>query len=123
MIENIEAVWLFLLRLTETAPIGVWTFLIATIVPACLGPYLSRGLPPAWHPESRAFLVETAALLVGVALAWLPWRTLPGLLVGIVAGLASPYVTKAWQAAIGVLGRYIARRLGEMDRDQWSPPS
>lgn len=112
MIENIEAVWLFLLRLTESAPIGVWSFLIAAIVPACFGPYLRRGLPQNWHSKSRDFIVETVALLVGVALAWLPWQTLPGLLVGIVAGLLSPYLTLGWQAVTGLLVRVVRKRLG-----------
>lgn len=112
MLQNIEAVWLFLLRLTETAPIGVWSFLIAVILPACFAPYLRRALPPAWHPKSRDFIVETAALIAGIALAWLPWQTLSGLLVGIMGGFMSPYITLAWQAGTGLMFRWWAKRLG-----------
>jgi hypothetical protein len=113
ILTTIEGVWLFLLRLTETAPIGVWSFLIAAIVPACLSPRLGRALPEGWHPASRSFIVETIALAAGIGLAWLPWQTLQGALVGIVAGLLSPYLTKGWMAAWGVVFRWWARRMGE----------
>lgn len=112
MIQNIEGVWLFLVNLTQTAPVGVWTFLIAAIFPACAGPYLRRGLPATWHPKSRDFIVETVALFAGIGLAWLPWQTLNGLLVGIMAGFMSPYLTLGWQAAAGMLRRYLEQRFG-----------
>lgn len=112
MIANVEGVWLFLLRITDSAPVGVWSFLIAAILPACFAPWLRRGLPPNWHSKSRDFIVETAALLAGVALAWLPWQTLNGLLVGIMGGFMSPYLTLAWQAGTGLAARVIRKRLG-----------
>jgi hypothetical protein len=114
-VAQVEAVWLFLLRITETAPIGVWSFLIAAILPACFAPWLRRGLPPTWHSKSRDFIVETAALVAGIALAWLPWQTLPGLLVGIMGGFMSPYLTLGWQAITGLIGRVVRRRLGVPD--------
>jgi hypothetical protein len=121
MIENVEGVWLFLLRLTSTAPIGVWSFLIAAILPACFAPWLRRGLPITWHPKSRDFIVETAALVAGIALAWLPWQTRSGLLVGIMGGFMSPYLTLGWQAASGLFFRWTAKRLG-VDGPRCPPP-
>jgi hypothetical protein len=112
VLTTIEGVWLFMLRITETAPLGFWTFFIAAVVPATLTPRLSRALPESWHPASRGFIVETVALIAGIGLAWLPWQTLPGALVGIMGGLLSPYLTKAWMAAWGVIFRWWARRLG-----------
>lgn len=112
MIQNIESVWLFLLRITESAPLGFWTLFISTVFPACFGPYLRRGLPQNWHSKSRDFIVETVALLAGIGLAWLPWQTLEGLLVGIMGGFMSPYLTLGWQALTGLLSRYVRKRLG-----------
>lgn len=111
MIQNAEAVWLFLMKITETAPLGVWTFLVAAIFPACFGPYLRRGLPAGWHPGSRDFIVETVALLAGIGLAYLPWPTLNGLLVGILGGFMSPYLTRGWQTFWRLAGGYAHKRL------------
>ena len=112
MIQNLEGAWLFLVKITETAPLGVWTFLIATIIPACVGPYLRRGLPAGWHPGNRDFFVETVALLAGIGLAYLPWPTLQGLLVGILGGFMSPYLTRGWQTVARLIVAFAQRRLG-----------
>lgn len=112
ILQTIEGVWFFLLRITESAPIGVWSFLIAVVVPVCLVARVRQALPRDWHPTSRDAIVETAALAVGILLAWLPWQTLNGALVGIVAGLASPYIAKCWQALWGIVIRWWVKRLG-----------
>lgn len=114
ILQAIEGVWLFFVKITETAPIGMGSFLIAVIVPACLVDRVSKALPATWHTASREFIVESGALVVGIGLAWLPWPTLQGALVGIVAGLLSPYVAKGWLAAWGIGRRYLERKYGSI---------
>jgi hypothetical protein len=112
ILQTIEALWLFLVKITETAPLGTGSAIIAVVVPACLVARVRKALPEQWHTASRDFIVETGALLVGIGLAWLPWQTVQGLLVGIVAGLLSPYIAKGVEAAWGIGVRWWAKRIG-----------
>lgn len=115
--QNLEAGYRFILTLTDSAPLAHWTFVIATVVPAALVRYLHR-FPCAarwsklYGKPTVDWGIETLALLVGIALAYLPWQTLPGLIVGIVSGLLSPYVCKAAQAVGGVAFRWFEKRFG-----------
>ncbi len=111
-IEMLMGLWKFLILMTSTAPLGVWSFLIAVIFPAIFPRWLDRRLPDEWHRASRDVIVETIALVFGILLAWLPWQTLNGFLVGIMAGFMSPYLTKVWLAGWGIIFRWWARRLG-----------
>jgi H+/Cl- antiporter ClcA len=46
-------------------------------------------------------------------LAWLPWRTLPGLLVGIMAGFMSPWLMKGALTFGGIWFRWWRKRMGD----------
>jgi hypothetical protein len=110
-LQALMGAWKFLLLLTDTAPIGVWSFVIAAVFPAVFLPYLKRGAPPAWHAESRDFILQTIAIGAGIALAWLPWQTLQGFLTGIMAGFMSPYLSKGFCAIYGIGYRWWYKRL------------
>lgn len=115
--ENVEGAWLFLLKLTETAPLSVWTFVVAAILPAVLVRYLHRfPCMPRWEraygKPSVAWGVETIALIAGIGISYLPWQTLPGLLIGICAGLLSPYLCKGGQLVGGIFIRWATKRFG-----------
>lgn len=114
--ENIHGVWEFLITITETAPLSVWQFAIAVIVPAALFRYLQR-MPcryqwdARWGRNTVDWGLETIALVVGIALAWVPWRTTAGLLIGICAGLLSPYITRGVIACFVFARHYLLARL------------
>jgi hypothetical protein len=110
-IEALNGSWKFLLLLTQTAPIGVWSFVLAAVFPAVFLPWLKQATPKTWHAESRDFMLQTVAIFTGIALAWLPWRTLPGFLTGLMAGFMSPYLSKGACAIYGVVYRWWYKRL------------
>lgn len=110
-LQALEGSWKFLLLLTDTAPIGVWSFFIAAVFPAVFLPYLKHGIPKTWHAESRDFVLQSVAICAGIALAWLPWRTLPGFLTGLMAGFMSPYLSKGFCAIYGLAFRWWYKRL------------
>lgn len=116
-LQALDGAWKFLILITQTAPAGVWSFVIAAVFPAIALPWLKKGTPKNWHPASRDFILETIALVAGIALAWLPWQTLQGLLVGIMAGFASPYLCKGVLAVSGVGWRWWHKRLLGRDPD------
>lgn len=91
----LNGTWKFLLLMTSTAPLGVWSFLIAAVFPSVFTAWLSRGVPATWQPQTRDFLLQTVSIAAGILLAWLPWQTLHGFLVGLMAGFMSPYITRA----------------------------
>lgn len=114
--NNIEGVWNFLIIVTNTAPLSVWQFVIATIIPTALFRFLQRApcrreWNQRWGKESVEFTLETIALIVGIALAWLPWRTTAGLLIGICAGLLSPYLSRGVCTALALWNAWITKRI------------
>lgn len=122
VIQALNGTWQFLLLMTSTAPIGVWSFLIAAVFPAVFLPWLKRAAPRSWANESRDFLLQTFALLAGIGLAWLPWQTLDGFLVGIMAGFMSPYLQKGFSAATGIGYRWWYKRALGSDPGQCKGP-
>lgn len=111
--EYIQAIWLFILQFTQTAPVGVWTFFVAAICPAVMMPFFRKALPETMHERTADFLAESVALVAGIVLAYGLWPEFKGLVLGIVAGFMSPYLTKGWQMVSGMVFRYIARKLGD----------
>lgn len=113
--DTLMGVWAFLLNLTETAPLSVWQFVIAAIVPACMFRYMQR-MPctKIWNRkygrDTVDWCMETAALMMGIAVAWVPWRTTAAVLIGICAGLLSPYLSKGVSMALDMGYRYLAAR-------------
>jgi hypothetical protein len=123
VIEALNGTWKFLLLMTETAPLGVWTFLIAAIFPAVFLPWLKNAAPKKWAVASRDFILQTVAIFAGVMLAWLPWQTLEGFLVGVMAGFMSPYLHKGGQAVGGLLYRWWHKRLLGREPQAPCPPT
>lgn len=119
MIDTILAAltgtWQFLLLMTSTAPLGVWSFLIAAIFPAVFMAWLNRAVPKDWHPNARDFVLQSVGILAGILLAWLPWPTLHGFLVGIMAGFMSPYLTRAGTALACLGYRVLVKRVTGQD--------
>lgn len=113
ILNTLTGTWKFLLLMTSTAPLGVWSFLIAAIFPVVFMAWLNRAVPKDWQPQLRDFLLQTAGIAAGILLAWLPWPTLHGFLVGIMAGFLSPYLARC-ATAVACLGYRVAykRALG-----------
>lgn len=110
ILNALNGTWKFLLLMTSTAPLGVWSFIIAAIFPAVFLAWLNHGVPQSWLVRSRDFWLQTVAILAGILLAWLPWQTLNGFLVGLMAGFMSPYLCRAGTALACLGYRVIYKR-------------
>lgn len=98
--KSISAGWLFLLQLTEEAPLGLSSFLLAFALAVATQPFLRRYLPQMEDDIARAFLIDSAAIVIGVAVMWLQMRTLDALLLGMLAGFTAPWAYRGICAAI-----------------------
>jgi hypothetical protein len=95
--------WQFLLTLADTAPLGLSSFVLALALAVAAQPFVRKWIAPRVAClASREFVIESAALVIAIAVMWIQTRDLSGLLLGILAGFAAPYVQKAL-AALGAL--------------------
>lgn len=114
-IENVEAAYQFLVIITRDSPIGLWSATAAMIVSPALGHVLRQYFPRRRRRVACDFLVETVVLASAILVAWLPWQTLNGLLVGLVCGFAAPYFWKGADALLVPIWVFFKRRLGVDD--------
>ena len=103
--DSMHAGWLFFVDVTKEAPLGLAAFLLALALASASQPFLHRWLPTLRCPLSREFLIESAALVIGVAVMWAQLRTLPALMLGTLAGFMAPYVHKGIHVGITLIGR------------------
>lgn len=104
LVDAALGAWQFLLTLADTAPLGLSSFVLALALAVAAQPFVRKWIAPrVGCVPSREFVIESAALAIAVVVMWIQTRDLSGLLLGILAGFAAPYVQKAL-AALGALG-------------------
>ena len=104
--ESALGAWLFLLKITETAPLGLASFFTALLLGTLLNLALRRWVPLSRNPEFRSAALEVISLAGAVLVAWVQLHTLNGLLFGILAGLMAPLLARTCAAAT----RYVKGR-------------
>jgi len=109
--EAIEALWSLLLKASDDAPLGVASFALALTLATLSRGFLLKYMPAFRCFKSRDFVIDSAALLVGMAVTWLqmaaadPLARLNALWIGLIAGLAAPLVYNAFVALFALIGR------------------
>lgn len=100
VLEVIDGVRLFMLKLSDSALLGLWSFLLALVVGVLSRPALQKYLPPCPdHPTRREAAIDLPAVLIGFVAMFAQLRTLNGALLGITAGLLAPQLAK-WIAVL-----------------------
>lgn len=103
--EALMGLWLVLQAFTKDAPLGLVSFLLALALAIGFAPFLRKWLPGREsHPEARRFAIDIGPIAVGFLVMWLQLRTLPGLMSGILAGLAAPPIQKGLAALWALAG-------------------
>lgn len=105
LVEVATGAWLFLLKLSETAPLGLSSFLLALALGVASRPFLLHYLPAMPCKASREFVIDLSALVIGVGVMFAQLRTLNGLLLGLLAGFAAPMLARALSALFGLTRR------------------
>lgn len=118
--EGMHAVWLFVVGMTDTAPLGLSSFLLATGLAVGVQAMLARWLPLFKCGKSRDLVTDVAAFVVGFGVMWLqtrgqadPAARLNGLLLGALAGFMAPYVFKAAAAVVAMIARRLQKETAE----------
>jgi len=107
------ALWMLLLNAAKTAPLGLASFGIALVLSVLSRYFLRKHLPQLRCPLSRDFLIDAAAVVVGIAAVWFqmshlaPIDRVNALWIGLVAGLAAPHVYNLLAALGGLVVRSI----------------
>lgn len=118
---SMKALWMLMLDASASAPLGLASFVIALGLATLSRWFLRKWTPHLKCPLSRDFIIDTAALLIGVTVVWLqmqsagPVARLNALWIGLAAGWSAPLVYNGLAAVFGLLGRTLRLPDGPKD--------
>lgn len=122
--ESLGALGILLFRASDAAPLGLASFVIALALCLLSRYFLRKWLPDLRCPLSRDFIIDAAALAVGISVVWLQMAgtgvavdRLNALWIGLAAGLGTPLAYNGLAAFFGLVGRAAAEALkaGDMN--------
>lgn len=114
--EGLTAVWLFIVKLGETAPLGLSSFLLALALAVGVQASLVRWLPLFKCATSRDLLTDAAAFVVGFGVMYAQVRSINGMLLGAMAGFLAPYVFKSIAAVAAMIARRVRKESAEVEK-------
>jgi hypothetical protein len=122
--ESINALWILTLEASKSAPMGLVSFMIALGLATLSRWFLRKWVPDLKCPLSRDFIIDAAALVMGVTVVWLQMQggdaldRLNALWIGLAAGLFAPLLYNGLAAVFGLLGRALKNAVvsGDMPR-------
>lgn len=109
--EALTSLWLVMLRFSDSAPLGLSSFLLALTMAVVSQPFLRRWTPDLKCPLSRDFLIEAAALVIALAVMLAQVRDLFGWMLGLLAGFMAPLVFKGLAALCGLVWRGLQKEI------------
>lgn len=110
-VEALKALWLLVLDMSKSAPLGLASFGIALSLATGSRWFMRKWVPYiAGCPLSRDFIVDASALVIGVTVTMAqmwgsPQDRLSALWLGVGAGLVAPLLYNGLAAVFGLLGR------------------
>ncbi len=90
--------WRFLEAITGSADLGVSAFFLAIALATLLQLTLRRLVPEGRNRYTVLLIGEFMSLLVAIHVCWLQIPNRNGIMVGLLAGLSSPFLTRAIMA-------------------------
>lgn len=102
-IEALEASWVFLLKLVETAPMGLASFAMSLTMAVLAQAFIARVAEQLKCASSREVIRSAVSLLFGFAVMYLQLPTVKGALLGLLAGFAGPFAYQAVAALCGLI--------------------
>lgn len=103
LVEALEAAWLFLMKLVETAPMGLASFAMALTMAVLAQAFIARLADQLKCASSREVVKSAVSLLFGFAVMYLQLPTVKGALLGLLAGFAGPFAFQAVAALCGLI--------------------
>lgn len=103
LVEALEAAWLFLMKLVETAPMGLASFAMALTMAVLAQGFIARLADQLKCASSREVVKSAVSLLFGFAVMYLQLPTVKGALLGLLAGFAGPFAFQAVAALCGLI--------------------
>lgn len=103
LVEAIEAAFLFLFKLSETAPMGLASFMLSLALCVAALASFQRIAAAIKCDRSREVVMSALSLLIGFSVMFLQLRTVQGALLGLLAGFSGPFVYQAVAALIGLV--------------------
>lgn len=107
--EALMRLWQVMLRFSETAPLGLSSFLLALGLAVVSQPFLRKFVPDLRCPLSRDFLIESAALVIALIAMLAQVRDVYGWMLGLLAGFMAPLVFKGAAALVGLTWRALQK--------------
>lgn len=101
--EALNGLWLVLLKFSETAPLGLSSFLLSLALGVASQPFLRRWMPALRCPLSRDFLIDSSAIVIALAVMLAQMRSLQGWMLGLLAGFMAPHVFRGLAALGGLI--------------------
>src|SRR5690606_36448825 len=115
-IEALHAAWLFLLGMSKEAPLGLSSFALSVAISVLAQLFMRRHFTPDNMPAAtRSTVIDSAGVLIGLVVMYLQLSTTKGMLLGIMAGFVSPWVSRIVAALCGYISRALQNAMDAGD--------
>lgn len=116
IVEALHAAWLFMLTLSDEAPLGLTSFAISVTISVLAQLFLRRHWPKSSTAASRSMWVDSIGVVLGGAVMYVLLPTTQGMLLGIMAGFVAPWVSRIASLVAGTAVHALRSKSAEVDQ-------